>query len=226
MGNDLAGSAEDRFGRAVRRHREELGLKQADLAQRAGALGLKMHPSAIAKIELRDVDNPRSIRINEAEVLAQALGVNLDQLLGESSRAREMAGLLNTSLTRVQALRERLVETLGAWVDSQHFLAELVATIEEEEGLVDQMEDQVLGVRGVVWPEALEASSESLSNLMANLERQYAEHPDETVRRDLQSTNVVSEPIANSRQAKFKSSASGRFVKTKAKKSNGEHPEA
>lgn len=179
MENDVVGTAEDRFGRSVRKFREEQGLKQAELAQRVTELGHKMHPSAIAKIELRDVDSPRSIRINEAEALARALGVPLEDLLGEANRDRQMAGAFVSSLTRVQRLRERVGLTVDEWLSAKSFLAHMVAAIEDEEGLLDRMEEQVYGIRGISWPEARQLITESLSDVVdAYMERQHGEHPE------------------------------------------------
>lgn len=178
--DDVVGTAEDRFGRSVRKRREELGLKQAELAQRVSALGLKMHPSAIAKIELRDVASPRSIRINEAEALARALGVPLEDLLGEAGRDRQMAGSFFSSLTRVQSLRDRLGSTVDEWMSAKSFLAHLVAAIEEEDGLLDRMEEQVHGIRGISWPEAQHVISESVGDVVdAYMEQQHGEHSEE-----------------------------------------------
>ncbi|WP_425308248.1 helix-turn-helix transcriptional regulator [Ammonicoccus fulvus] len=74
-------SAEDRFGRNVRRIREELGMTQKDLAEAIGRNGVTLHPSAIAKIELRDVDNPRAIRLTEAEAIARCLNRTVADLM-------------------------------------------------------------------------------------------------------------------------------------------------
>lgn len=73
-------TAEDRFGRRVRLEREARGWTQADLAKRIEVAGVSLHPSAIAKIELRDVDRPRAIRLDEAQAIADAFGLFVDEM--------------------------------------------------------------------------------------------------------------------------------------------------
>lgn len=73
-------SAEDRFGRRVRVEREARGWTQADLAKRIEPSGISLHPSAIAKIELRDVAKPRAIRLDEARAIADAFGISVDEM--------------------------------------------------------------------------------------------------------------------------------------------------
>lgn len=92
-------SAEERFGRNVRTYRAQRGWTQAELAARLGLLGVHLHPSAIAKIEMRDAERPRAIRLDEASALARVLGVSLDRLIGPSSNDwREVAGQAATLL--------------------------------------------------------------------------------------------------------------------------------
>jgi transcriptional regulator with XRE-family HTH domain len=81
MGSD--DSAEWRFGQRVRNERERRGWTQAELAERLGRAGLQLHPSAIAKIEIREPKDgkPRAIRLNEATVIAKVLGVPLKKML-------------------------------------------------------------------------------------------------------------------------------------------------
>lgn len=81
MANQRWATAEDRCGRNLRRLREKAGLSQAELAQKLEDYGVSLHPSAIAKIEARDVANPRTVRLNEADALARALGVPLVELV-------------------------------------------------------------------------------------------------------------------------------------------------
>lgn len=89
MGNDeKAGSVEDWFGRRVREERELRGWTQFELAERLRRQGISLHQSAIAKIELRDVDRPRTIRLDEAKALSEAFGVDLAQMLLDSPGAR------------------------------------------------------------------------------------------------------------------------------------------
>ncbi|WP_454198217.1 helix-turn-helix domain-containing protein [Nocardia sp. Marseille-Q1738] len=81
MGNEgVELGAEARFGRRVRAERLSRGWTQAELAERLAALGLNLHPSAIAKIELRDVERPRAITLDEAEILARAFGLTVGEM--------------------------------------------------------------------------------------------------------------------------------------------------
>lgn len=93
MANSPWATAEDRFGRNLRRARELSGLSQAELAKRLEGYGVSLHPSAIAKIEARDAANPRAIRLNEADALAKALGYAVTEIAepteGEAPPARE-----------------------------------------------------------------------------------------------------------------------------------------
>jgi transcriptional regulator with XRE-family HTH domain len=75
--------SEDRFSRRVKFERESRGLSQADLAKLLSEKGLRAHPTTIAKIESRDTDRPRSIRLDEAVALAEVFGTSVDELLGQ-----------------------------------------------------------------------------------------------------------------------------------------------
>lgn len=74
-------SVEDRFGARLRYERERRRMTQADVAE---ALerdhGIKLHPSAIAKMETRDVTRPRVIRLNEAAALAALFRISGDEM--------------------------------------------------------------------------------------------------------------------------------------------------
>ncbi|MDH6283540.1 helix-turn-helix transcriptional regulator [Prescottella agglutinans] len=87
MGNE---SVEDRFARRVRAERESRGWTQAQLAEALSEHGIKFHQSAIAKIENRDVDRPRVIRLDEAEALARVFGLSLNEMF-ESFDYRRIA---------------------------------------------------------------------------------------------------------------------------------------
>lgn len=102
-------SAEDRFGKNVRNFRVLRRLTQAELAQRMGELGVHLHPSAIAKIETRDSERPRAIRLDEAEAIARALGVGLHVLLGPVPNDwEEAAGEVATTMHGMFAQRPGL----------------------------------------------------------------------------------------------------------------------
>jgi transcriptional regulator with XRE-family HTH domain len=66
-------SIESRFGDAVLKGRQALGLSQKTLAHRLTERGLAVDASAISRIE----KGGRAIRLSEAEVIANALGFTL-----------------------------------------------------------------------------------------------------------------------------------------------------
>lgn len=85
-------SVEDRFGVNLRRLRERARLTQADIARLLEERhGIKLHPSAIAKIENRDVENPRAIRLEEAVAISSILGLTVTQLISNRSELEELA---------------------------------------------------------------------------------------------------------------------------------------
>jgi transcriptional regulator with XRE-family HTH domain len=72
---------EDLFGRkmyAARRRRQQT---QEELAREMANYGVELHSSAIAKMEQRDVDRPRAIRLNEAVAAAAALNEDLARMV-------------------------------------------------------------------------------------------------------------------------------------------------
>lgn len=60
-----------RFGRAVRKRRQELGISQEDLADRAG-----IHRTYVGDVERGE----RNIALQNIEKLAKALGVSISTL--------------------------------------------------------------------------------------------------------------------------------------------------
>jgi transcriptional regulator with XRE-family HTH domain len=77
-------NAEYRFMDHVKEIREARGLSQARIAQAMSALGFKLHQTAIAKMEVPDVGQRRALRLSEALALAEILGENLGDLLGNT----------------------------------------------------------------------------------------------------------------------------------------------
>lgn len=110
-------SAEWRFGQRVRNEREDRGWTQADLAERLGKAGLHLHPSAIAKIEIREPKDgkPRAIRLNEATVIAKVLGVPLkSMLLGSPQEVLDEHGEnLNRAVDDIYMAFEEVLGILG-----------------------------------------------------------------------------------------------------------------
>lgn len=113
VGND---SDEDRFGKRVRDERLLNGWTQAQLAEKLLQEGVKLHPSAIAKIEDRSVDKPRAIRLEEAAALARVFGRPLDEMYDDDEhRVRSIGNRLflwmhrlEDELTEGQSLRDEI----------------------------------------------------------------------------------------------------------------------
>ncbi|MDN5760049.1 MAG: helix-turn-helix domain-containing protein [Tomitella sp.] len=100
MGNERR--AEDRFGRRVRTERELRGWTQADLAKHLEEEGVWLHPSAIAKIEHRDADRPRVIRLDEAESISRVFGLTIDEMYEtEDHRVRYAGNRMRIWLERI-----------------------------------------------------------------------------------------------------------------------------
>jgi transcriptional regulator with XRE-family HTH domain len=114
------------FGAKVRQLREVLGLKQSEFAARLTAAGLSFTQQQVARLEVAG----RPIRLNEAPVIAQVLGVELHVLLpgfwsvepetdDDDRRAREARAVESTkkveaayaeSLEHLRAIEKILVE--------------------------------------------------------------------------------------------------------------------
>lgn len=110
---------EDRFGRNLRQLREQRGLTQGELADRCAQFGVKLHPSAIAKMEARDVSRPRAIRLREAVAIAGSLGCGIDDLtrgpeaaMLEASRDLEAAIFRQEEITRAAEEASRYLQVL------------------------------------------------------------------------------------------------------------------
>jgi len=135
-------TAEDFFGTRMRRERERRGWTQAELASKLAAVGVNLHPSAIAKIELRDATRPRTIRLDEAQAIAYILGLPLDEMARTSiDRFDDLMIYLGQTLIRMRddattvAALTREAETQLTTMDPEaahalaqdHFLAQLTA---------------------------------------------------------------------------------------------------
>lgn len=66
----------DEMRARIRKAREAKGLTQAELATRMSALGVALHPSAVAKIEL----GPRVVTVDELVAIARVLDVSVELL--------------------------------------------------------------------------------------------------------------------------------------------------
>lgn len=110
------GSPERTFARRVRRERIRHGWRQEDLADRLAARGIRLHPSAIAKIE-RDPDDrgsgARFVRLDEAAALAAAFGLSIDVMLSDDD-----LGEPTQRLDRIRAELEEAVRDHTAAADA------------------------------------------------------------------------------------------------------------
>ncbi|MBH5141437.1 helix-turn-helix transcriptional regulator [Rhodococcus erythropolis] len=106
---------EDRFARRVRSEREARGLSQADLAKLLSTKGVRAHPTTVGKIESRDGDRPRSIRLDEAAAISAVFGIPLDDLVGRPQRFDRQAAIDRVRVAAIQTLQSiaSAVEPLG-----------------------------------------------------------------------------------------------------------------
>ena len=101
---------------------------------------MNLHPSTIAKIELRDVTRPRTIRLDEAQTIAYILGLPLEEMARTSiDRFDDLMIYLRQTLIRMRddattvAALTREAETQLTTMDPEaahaqdHFLAQLTA---------------------------------------------------------------------------------------------------
>jgi transcriptional regulator with XRE-family HTH domain len=72
--------AEDMFVTQMRRRRTLLDLSQSELAERVSRLGGSLYQQTIAKIE----SGQRAVRLQEADLIAQALGATVSEMLSQS----------------------------------------------------------------------------------------------------------------------------------------------
>lgn len=125
MGNIELPTPEEQFGRRVRAERQSRLWSQQELAGRLKEFGVDLHFTAIAKIEQRDSDHPRAIRLNEAIALSKAFQLPVerllyseDELVSASERAAKHA--TETLLEDTSRLLDRLDELRLAKHEAGH----------------------------------------------------------------------------------------------------------
>lgn len=97
---------EDRFRVRMRREREKRDWSQAELAERMADYGVKLHASAIAKMEAIG-PGARSIRLDEAAAAAAALGSTLNDMTSPpSSEVVQVLEILREALARHRDARD------------------------------------------------------------------------------------------------------------------------
>ncbi len=124
VGTDSEGTAglwEASFRSEMQRLRVERGLTQADLAQQLRDRGLALHQQTVARIEA----GQRSIRLNEALVIADALGSDINRMVTpEDERkawrkmedGRQALGRINTWAYRFVSTRWEIASLLDGEV--------------------------------------------------------------------------------------------------------------
>ncbi|MGW6743742.1 helix-turn-helix domain-containing protein [Streptomyces sp. NPDC055025] len=139
-------AAEDAFIRQMKTRRVVLGLSQGELADRVAMLGGGMYQQTIAKLEA----GQRSLKLSEADVLAQALGTTVGAMLRaanaepayyDRSDSRNIATLEQEVESVLQQMEEAAERTAQA-SDALNQAEEVVAAATQELKLA-QMRQQV-----------------------------------------------------------------------------------
>lgn len=94
-------------------------MSQAALASKIAGLGVTLHPSAIAKMELRGASSPRTIRLNEAVAIARALEVTLDDLVSPYEEDEGAKRALQRMLIKVEARHFEYFERVNAAIEAR-----------------------------------------------------------------------------------------------------------
>jgi transcriptional regulator with XRE-family HTH domain len=123
--------ADAAFGRRLKHTREEAGLTQQQLADVMRDRGVKVHRSTIGKIEAGE----RMVSVGEATEFAEALGIDLRELInvGEGRRVRAQLKVRSLELRADDYTRQRdeaqilLDDTLTKLEDARARLKELEA---------------------------------------------------------------------------------------------------
>lgn len=122
--------AEDRFGRRMRKEREDRAMTQADVARvLEQEHDLKLHATAIAKMEQRDADRPRAIRLSEAKAIADMFGLTVDEM---TSAAESEIQTLAREFTSLSAQTEVLQAQTAAAMEHLRSLMPVMSAPEEQ----------------------------------------------------------------------------------------------
>lgn len=166
---------EDNFGRRLRREREERGWTQAELAQKLAEKGLSIHPSSIAKIELRDVERPRNVRLDEASAIAAVLGVTLDELLRPSDDVEKLAvhlwklaSIVRDDLDAIDDFVDEIAAIVGAMPQEEAAKARGLYALDDVYELAAKLPHHELSV----WISRLRHPSRPISRLLRDADRE------------------------------------------------------
>lgn len=100
-------SIDDYFGKSVRAYRTSEKLSQRAFAGRLTSAGMPVDAAAISRIE----SGERSVRLQEASVIAGVLGVPLVSLIEDSAPNGSLgraAAVIDLAIAELGALRESL----------------------------------------------------------------------------------------------------------------------
>lgn len=117
----MSASIDDQFGARFLAVRKASGASQEAIVERIERDGVKLHVTAIGKIERGE----RRVTVGEAVALARCFDLTIDQMLG-------LEGALDVSRTVLDAARLSLTREIGAFYRAyaQH-LAAAIAQIDE-----------------------------------------------------------------------------------------------
>jgi len=177
-------SPEDRLAdvrKNVARYRKEQSLSQADLAEKVSSGGIKFFPQTVQKIE----NGTRTIRLDEAMAIAEALGMSMGEFLrSESSPLADLEHAIAAS----RFGREQGVGGLVDWLDARETLVAALRRVESEDTLVgvDEVEPRVRLVMearqlaqedaDALYRAAVERRRESEEWLAAEIEKDSIDH--------------------------------------------------
>lgn len=112
---------EDRFGARLRYERERRNWTQAYVADRLAQEGVKLHATAIAKMEYRDTDRPRAIRLDEAAALARVFGLSLQEM---TTSPEVQFYEIEFAARKLRMLSEQVEEAASQFMDKLHQLGD------------------------------------------------------------------------------------------------------
>jgi transcriptional regulator with XRE-family HTH domain len=118
------------FGRRLRYLREEAGLTQRQLADVMREAGYKMHQTTVAKIEAGE----RAVPVDEAAQFADALGIDLTQLLNVGQKR------LITAQLKVRSLEHRAEEYARVLEETQVLMDHTLAKLEDARARLKELE--------------------------------------------------------------------------------------
>lgn len=170
---------EDRFAKRVKSEREFRGWSQAELAGRlSDILGQQVYPTTVAKIESRNGEKLRSIKLDEAVGLARLFEVSVEDIIGVSgtpTRGRDEIRSLLAATARQAAVSiddagMKLRDAIEALVPRPQLLIENLdgSTAEQQhEVLVDSRLAGALLLQHVEFLTALKDCQQALDGFVS-----------------------------------------------------------